>query len=274
MSTEASTLSAPASGNTTALRAVLRLSLQQQLRSRRTLVFGLLGALPPAMAVLFGIVKRVSQSDRMLGFDFFSMLMYVLYLQVALLAVALFYGTALINQEVEERTLTYLLLRPVPRQIIVLGKYLTYLVVATLLLLPSVVLTYAILEGTDGFSGFARHLPYLLWDLAVMSLGAMAYGALFLFLGTTFKRPAMFGLAFAIGWEVLVTYVPGRFSRLTILHYLLSLFPHSTVQRGVQTLFGATTSRPIAVVMLLLITGVFLVLSMEVFRRREYVLEQ
>jgi ABC-2 type transport system permease protein len=264
----------PAGGRAVALRAVVRLSVQQLLRSRRTLVFGLLGALPPAFAALFAIAKAVTESNRVLGFDLFSYTMYFLYLQVLLLAVALFYGTALVNQEVEERTLTYLLLRPVPRQLIVLGKFLTYLLVAAVLLLPSVVLTYGILEAADGFTGIGRHLPYLLWDLVVMLLGAMAYGALFTFLGTVLRRPAMFGLAFAVGWEVLVTYVPGRFSRLTILHYLLSLFPHSTVQRGVQTLFGTTTSKPAAALALVGITAAFLFLSMETFRRREYVLEQ
>jgi ABC-2 type transport system permease protein len=265
----------PRGGHAAAVGAVIRLSVQQLLRSRRTLVFGLLGAFPPAFATLFAIVQQIPKlQSRVLGFEVFSYLMYFIYLQVFLIGVALFYGTALINEEVEDRTLTYLLLRPTSRRVIVMGKYLTYLLTAALLLLPSVVLTYVILEGADGFRGIGRHLPYLMWDLGVMTLGAMAYGALFAFLGTALKRPAMFGLAFVIVWEVLVTYVPGRFSRFTILHYLLSLFPHSTVQRGVQTLFGFTTSRSLAVVALLLISGAFLVLAMEVFGRREYVLEQ
>jgi hypothetical protein len=102
----------------------------------------------------------------------------------------------------------------------------------------------------------------------------MAYGALFTLFGTALRRPIMVGLFFAFVWEWLVTYIPGRFGKFTVLHYLLSLFPHSTIQRGVQTLFQSMTSKPAAVVTLLLATAAFLGLAMLLFSRREYVLEQ
>lgn len=257
------------------VRAVVRLTFLQLLRSRRTLVFALLGLLPPALAVLFAILRNLPRLHiNATGFDFFSQLMVTFYLHFLLVLVALFYATALIHSEVEEKTLTYLLLRPVSRRLLVLGKFLTYLAAAGVLMLPSVVLTFGILEASDGGSGLGRHLRYLLWDLAVLALGTTAYGALFAFLGTALKRPIMVGLFFAVIWEGVVSHVPGHFAKLTILHYLLSIFPHSTVQRGVQALLGSTTSRGVAAAALIGITAVFLALAIEVFRRREYVLEQ
>jgi len=270
-----SELQATTAGPGPQVRAVIALSMQQLVRSRRTLIFALLGLVPPALSVLFAVVRRIPRFHvNAAGFDFFSQVMFTFYVQFLLVLVALFYGTALIQSEVEDRTLTYLLVRPIPRRLLVLGKYLTYLIVAAAILLPSVGLTFTILELSDGASGFGRHLPYLAWDVGVLALGAMAYGALFAFLGAALKRPVMIGLFFVVVWEWLVTYVPGRFGKLTILHYLISIFPHSTVQRGIQTLLGSPTSRPHAVAVLLGIALAFLVLTMELFRRREYVLEQ
>jgi ABC-2 type transport system permease protein len=265
----------PGSSPVTMVGAVVRLGLQQLLRSKRTIVFALLGLFPPVLSLLFALLRSIPRLHiNATGFDFFSQLMLVFYLQFLLILVALFYGSALINSEVEDRTLTYLLLRPVRRPMLVLGKYITYLIVALGILLPSMGLSYLILELSDGLGGIARHFPYLLWDLGVMVLGAMAYGAFFMFLGTALKRPVMVGLFFTILWEWTITHVPGRFGKFTILHYLLSLFPHSTVQRGIQALFGSVTSRPLAILALVGITLAFLLLSMELFRRREFVLEQ
>jgi len=259
----------------TRMLAVVRLTIRQILGTRRTLVFALLAALPPALAALFAVLRRVPTLHiNATGFDFFSQMMVTFYLHFLLVLIALFYATALINSEVEEKTITYLLLRPVPKTHVVFAKYLTYLLAAAAILVPSIVLTFGILEISDGAHGFAGHLRYLLWDLGVMALGAMAYGAVFVFLGAWLKRPVMIGLFFAVVWEWAITYVPGYFSKLTILHYLLSIFPHSTVQRGVQALFGSTTPRPVAVVVLLAIAVLFVGLAMETFRRSEYILEQ
>jgi ABC-2 type transport system permease protein len=255
--------------------AVIRLTLRQILATRRTLVFGLLASLPPALAALFAVLRRVPTLHiNATGFDFFSQMMVTFYLHFLLVLIALFYATALIHSEVEEKTITYLLVRPVPKAHLVFAKYLTYLMAAAAILVPSILLTFGILEVSDGASGFMGHFRYLLWDLGVMALGAMAYGAVFVFLGAWLKRPVMVGLFFAVVWEWAITYVPGYFGKLTILHYLLSIFPHSTVQRGVQALFGSTTSRPVAILVLLAIATVFLGLAMETFRRSEYVLEQ
>ncbi len=268
------THAAPVASPVSQVLAVMRLTNQQVFRNRRTILFAMLGLVPPALGVLLAVLSRVPNTNLPTGWELFSFLMVIVYLHPMLLLVTLFYGTHLINAEVEERTITYLLIRPVPRPLLVLGKYLTYLIAANLLLVPSMLLTWGILEASDGFGGFARHLPYVLWDVAVLVLGTMAYGSLFLLFGTALRRPIMLGLFFAVVWEVVVTYVPGKFGKFTILHYLLSLFPHSTVQRGVQNLFQSMASKPVSIAVLLLVSGLFLGLAMFLFSRREYVLEQ
>jgi ABC-2 type transport system permease protein len=255
--------------------AVMRLTNQQIFRNRRTMLFALVGLVPPALGLLFAALRGIPDLHiNATGWEFYSILAVFWYMQPMLLLVTMFYGTHLINAEVEERTLTYLLIRPVPRPLLVLGKYLTYVIAATLLLVPSLLLGWVILETSDGLTGFARHFPSVMWDMCVLFLGALAYGALFLLFGTALRRPIMVGLFFSVVWEVLVTYIPGRFAKFTILHYLLSLLRHSTAQRVVQQLLQSMSSRLASVVILLLISAVFLGLAMFVFSRREYVLEQ
>lgn len=64
-------------------------------------------------------------------------------------------------------------------------------------------------------------------DVAVLSVGAMAYGALFLLLATLLNRPLMIGLMFAFGWESWVPNMPGKFQLVSIMTYLKVLAPHA-----------------------------------------------
>ena len=61
---------------------------------------------------------------------------------------ALFYATALVADEVEGRTLTYLTTRPVSRAAIFAGKFAAYLVTDLCLALPACVLTFFLLLTT------------------------------------------------------------------------------------------------------------------------------
>ncbi len=70
------------------------------------------------------------------------MMIWLLYIRFIVPVLGVFYGTALIADEVDDKTITYLFTRPIPRSAVLLGKYLAYLVCTVLLVLPSVVLVY------------------------------------------------------------------------------------------------------------------------------------
>lgn len=63
-------------------------------------------------------------------------------------------------------------------------------------------------------------------DLLILPIGALAYGALFLFLATFLRRPLIPGILFAFGWEWWVPNMPGRFQFVSIMSYLRVLAPH------------------------------------------------
>ena len=72
----------------------------------------------------------------------FGLIIWLLFLRFIVPVLGVFYGTSLIADEVEDKTITYLFTRPVRRGAVLVGKYLAYLVCTTLVVLPSVMIVY------------------------------------------------------------------------------------------------------------------------------------
>ena len=257
------------------LNAVFRLSLAVLVKSRRTFVIAVLCFMPVlASAVGTALILGRVASHELTGFSLTSFIIVNGYVYVLLVVVTLFYGTALVADEIEDKTITYLFMRPVPKPTLYLGKYLAYLAAAALLLLPSATLCFLIAMAADPAGEIAHHLPILFQDLGVLALGILAYGSLYALIGATTKRPVFVGLGFTIVWETLVTFIPGYLSKMTIKHYVIALLPHPMGQRGVLNFFESSTSVPTAVAVLLLVTAALLALGSWAFTNKEYVLEQ
>jgi ABC-type transport system involved in multi-copper enzyme maturation permease subunit len=204
-------------------------------------------------------------------------MIWVLYIRVIVPILGVFYGTALIADEVEDKTITYLFTRPIPRSAVLVGKYLAYLVCTVLLVLPSVVLVFFLVVPTGGGS-IGAAFPSLLSDLGMLAVGLAAYGAVFALVGTRFKRPLIIGLVFAFGWEPGVMLFPGYLRRLTVAYYLQALVTHEMPQdSAVSLLLQAFREVPgvgVSLLCLAAIVGVSLWQAGRTVGRREYVLEQ
>lgn len=189
-----------------------------------------------------------------------------------------FYGTALIADEVDDKTITYLFTRPIPRRAVLVGKYLAYLACTMLIVLPSVVALYFLVVPINGGS-IGGSFPLLLADLGVLAAGLITYGAVFAFVGARIKRPLVIGLMFAFGWEPAVMLVPGYLKRATVAYYLQTLVPHATPPDtwtiGVwPRLVDTAPSIGAGLAGLGAITAVALWWAGQVVEQREYVLEQ
>ncbi len=152
--------------------------------------------------------------------------MWLLYVRFIVPILGVFYGTALIADEVDDRTITYLFTRPIARGAVVLGKYLAYLACTVLLILPSVVVVFLLMVPMGG-GAMAAAFPSLLADLGMLAAGLAAYGAVFAWVGARVKRPLVAGLVFVLGWEPAVLLFPGYLKRLTVAYYLQALVPHA-----------------------------------------------
>jgi ABC-2 type transport system permease protein len=263
---------------------VFDLSLGQMLWSRRTVFLALIVGSPLALGVLFRVLEIMGitggvriEGASVAGPTVFGGMIWLLYLRFIIPVLGVFYGTALIADEVDDRTITYLFVRPIPRGAVLIGKYLAYLVTTVLVVLPSVVVLYLLVVPL-GHGSLAACFPALLKDLALLGAGLAAYGAAFAFIGAYFKHPLVAGLVFAFGWEQLALLLPGYLRRLTIAYYLQALVPHSMPQEGLggalQALFREVPPVWVSVVWLTGYIVVFLALAARTAERREYVLEQ
>lgn len=256
-------------------RTAFRFALPMAFWSRRTLVLGLLGAALPLMAVVFLTVKSIPAAEiRTPGYIFFSnAFQFVLY-YVLLTALAM--GTAVIAEEIDGRTLTYLTIRPLPKTALLLGKAAAAWTTGAILVSFALVAGYTVFTLGDGllFSGgadsFLINLPTLGVDL-LLTLGALAvYTAVFTFVGARFGRPMLMGIALAFGWESWVAFVPGLTRKLTAMHYIQSLSPHASGRNAAVALLQQGAGRSESVVALIVILAAFALLAGWTFSRREY----
>jgi ABC-2 type transport system permease protein len=267
---------------TAALR-VFDLSLGEMLWSRRSVFLALVVGGPVIVAViaraveLFNLPALRVNGVRVPGPTLFGGMIWMLYLRFMVPILGVFYGTSLMADEVEDKTITYLFTRPIPRGAVLVGKYLAYLACTVLIVLPSVMLVFFLVTPIGGGS-IAGSFTSLLKDLGLLAAGLAAYGALFAFIGAQLKRPLLIGLAFAFGWEFVVMLLPGYLKRFTVAYYLQSMVPHAMPSEGatsiLQAVFHETPSALTGLAGLAIILAVCLWLAARAVERREYVLEQ
>jgi ABC-2 type transport system permease protein len=264
-----------------ASRRVFDLSLGEMLWSRRTIFMALVVGGPVILALVvrvleaFGLPALRVNGQRVGGMGVFGIMIWMLFLRFAIPILGVFYGTALMADEVEDKTITYLFTRPVPRGAVMVGKYLAYLACTSLVVLPSVMLVYFLLVRP---AEIPATFMQLVTDLGLLFIGLAAYGALFAFVGAFFKRPLVIGLVFVTGWEQTAMALPGYMRRFTVAYYLQSLVPHSMPAEGLvsvlQGMFRDTLPVALSLFWLSAYVVVFLYLAARSVERREYILEQ
>ena len=178
---------------------------------------------------------------------------------------ALAYATTSIGGDREDRTLLFLLVRPVPRWLILLGK-----VCATLPLVLGLVagsfFVYCRLAGDVGDKAFGLYLPAMLYM-------AIAYVALFHFFAVSFRHSTIIALVYALFMEFFLGNMPGIVKRLAINFYGRSIVYDVGAAEGLQSpdpLIFVPVSAQGGALTLIGISVVGLALAVWIFERREY----
>lgn len=240
-------------------------------RSRRTKVFFLISLLPVIMAAIFKFQQVFAGNVDVEGLSIFTNIIMVVYLQFLILILSLFYGSSICLEEVEGKTMTYLVTRPIAKRWIILGKYLAYLLIIVAIIACGVIFSFLLLnfEALGNLSLYRT----LFRHLGVLILGIICYTALFTFMGTFWKRSIFFGLIFSFGWENVIQYFPGSTQRFAIIHYLKSLLPPAGGRFSFLTFRLEPTAPGVAIITLFLLTAAFLSLGCMVFSLKEYISE-
>lgn len=191
---------------------LLQNALRDALRPRRLVIALILLLLPPLLALIW---RLLSPKGAWNPGDVYDSLVSPFIFSVSLTILSVVYGTGCISQEIEGRTIVYLLTRPFPRWRILLAKFIAaYLVVALVTILSTLLVALVVyLPNSIQEAGVGA-------DITALLIGTLVYVGLFLLLGTALPRPLTYGLLFVFGWETIVPKLPGQFARVSIMTYL------------------------------------------------------
>lgn len=235
---------------------------------RKAVVVGILVILPAAIGLIWRLAQHVGYQPELA----YNTLCAELVFGFILVILAVVFGTGVVAQEVEQKTIVYLLTHPVPRWRILLVKFLAaFLAITVAAWIASLLLALV----TFGPAHLGQ--SHLLRDLGILAVGALAYGALFLLLSTLVSRPLIYGLLFTFGWETWVPNLPGDFHKLSLMAYLRVLAPHPQPQSDtvdlsslISSLNPSSISTSLAWDVLLAVVLICLLAAVLTFSRREY----
>jgi ABC-2 type transport system permease protein len=183
-------------------------------RARRTLLCAALALLPAAVAGIEAHFTSASAATIATHVGWF------LVLQVLAPILALVLGSAVVAEELEDRTATYLFARPIPRAAVLLGRYLaTAAVLCAVMGLAVALALYASRFGREAGLGPGIAGPLV----AAALLGVLVYAALYATFGVVFRYPMIVGLAYAFVLEGFLSNLPGGNQSLTVQYHLRSL---------------------------------------------------
>lgn len=207
-------------------------------------------------------------------YDLMSSLLVFGFIQILLSVV---FSTSVISQEMESKTIGYLLTRPLPRWRLLLVKFIPVLLVTTFIACLAAVLLSLAIYGADGLKQASLHQ-----DLMLLPVGSLVFGSLFLLIATLLNRPLIWGLIYGFGWEIAIAsfsnLLPGTFNRLFIVSYFRALAPHlapTGEEGGIMALLGTPSVTPIPIwlswTVLISIIVLCMAGSLFAFSTREYV---
>lgn len=208
------------------LRAVRILSMQTAatlLAKKRILFLIVLLGVPPFIAT----VAKVEGAR----LDEFMMIPPVALFLFISPMVTLFHGTSVFADEVDGRTLSYLLIRPIPREAILAGKLLGAWMVSTVLVCGSALLVHVPFAWMGDFGGFVTSPIWgdaLLFCLALGG-GVALYTLFSTLLGLVLKHPTLVGILYILIVEALFCWAPGPPSKLAMSYHLLRLLPEGYI---------------------------------------------
>ena len=190
---------------------IFRLTLRQLLGRWRMLVILLLASLPSLLVLL---IRLIGEGEVAFHGEFIEVIIDAMIIGGIMPIVTMALATAAFGNELEDKTLYFLVLKPVSRVSIVVAKLAATLVVSLPLVVASGVVASA-LVGAE-----ARDLGTLTIALAA---GVAAYAAIFTFAGLLTPRALAYGLVYVLVWEGLLSTILSGIRYLSVRGYTLAL---------------------------------------------------
>ncbi len=209
----AATRRAPRISWLSAFWALYTLTLRQHLHGKRWLVMALLFLLPVGLAA---VVRLTAPNVPPEVLEFMLVMMFIP--QAVLPIVALLYASGIIQDEQEEQTITYLLLRPIPKWAIYTLKLLAAMTTTALLVVVFIGLTYAAIYFGSQMAVSEVAVRWLKAS-AIQSLAVATYCSLFGLMSLVTKRILVFGILYTAVVEGMLANFPFSIRLVTVIYY-------------------------------------------------------
>jgi hypothetical protein len=175
------------------------------------------------------------------------------------------FASEALGGEREDRTLTWLLILPIPKPAMYVAKFVAILPYVLALNMGG----FALLCLAAGRAGLLA-LSLFYWPVF---WGTLAFAALFHLLAACFRRPALVGIIYCFFLETILGNLPGIMKRVSIGFYVRCMMFDSAERFGVQpekpSVYLPVAAGP-ALATLSIATVVLLVAGMVVFSRASY----
>lgn len=213
---------------------IFRLSLRQLMGRWRILFIALLAALPTGIVLLV----RLLGDDFSFDGDFVNGMIDGMVIAGVMPIVTIALATTAFGNEVEDRTLYFLMLKPISRVSIAFAKLLAAFVVAA----PLVVASGTVAVVVAGGSGRAAAAIAI-----ALVAGVAAYASVFTWAGLLTQRALAFGLVYMLVWEGLLSTFLEGIRYLSIRGYTLALL-HGIDSNGFESIESRVIEFPAAIV--------------------------
>jgi len=164
-----------------------------------------------------------TKKENQIALSLFLQIFTQLYLLFLVLIVCMVYGSMMIKDEVENKTLHLLLTSPLTKFEIIVYKYLAYVVGVFVILLIPITVNYIVISSTLGLHEALLNVIVLSSSLFIVFLAVVCYGAIYMFIGNLPRHPILLGVTYAIFWESFVTRLPIFIQYFTVNHYIRSV---------------------------------------------------
>jgi len=227
---------------------ILTLTLMHFSHGRAIRVVAAIALLPIAFAGIYLI--DATETARIFLVDVFREFITPTILPLATLILA----TGALGDEVEDRTMVYLVLKPVSRLRIVLEKYAAVVVATVVLLWVGLILTWLISGRADAFDG----TDVLVAAIIAILWGVLAYGAVFMAVSLIIPRALLVGIMYTLLWESLLSrLIPGA-RVISLRHYVNSIFTRIVNDSAIQVDDAFQLYSAVAVLLAVIALAIFL----------------
>ena len=181
----------------TIAETIFILALRQSMSIRRVAILLLLAAIPLVIAIIAEILNTDWDGEVSQGF------IQGLITNTGLPLIALIVAAPAFADEIEDRTLTNLMLSPISRWQIAMPKMLAAAAIVAIPMAISMFVSVILIFDDDAYSA-------AIVGAFGMVIGALAFVSLFAFVGTLTTRAVVFGIVYVFGFEALISSaIPG-----------------------------------------------------------------